>query len=760
MGTPPLGTSSAFSVFADVIRYSVVRYSWLLLLLVVSCHAGDSPQPVSAEYSNNEIDGETIRVTFDRPVLGEESTRRLTFSIDPPADWLYTVLAQEAEAVVLRLDRPISTLRVNGVHGRDPKSTALGVQVDNAPHAWIDLQYAPDYPVLQRVIWEDKKRSGRNLVVDEEDLLRLLFDRPVRLADGATNVEPEDFRLANETDRLDDFRSPSRFEPSGEPREIRIVLGSSPLLTIAGEPMATDDSQRPIPSAPSSLAVNGTSIFPVAKIVSTDGGWGAISTHYVDIEFDSDVPRPQPLVDTEFSTARQRIFHTVTPIFEERAVVVGGYDVQQRVALDEIVVFDPAALDRRASLELQDVRLPAPAYEHTATRLAGLDGELGTEDDLVVVIGGTSGDRQPPPRQLTVIHSRNANGSVEVKTLTDGRLAVPRRRHQSIATGPLELLVDGGESLSELESGYVGCAELFEFEITNGSVRVKNHLLFRTLPRAALSLTLLPPVDIGRTRPVRYVLAYGGLGYFSFDQNECRSEHIPPLKDKRVENLGEIFLDGPPADSFSTEEAAVLASPLLYNLDDPIESLELAYEGRPKALVRSAHAAFLLPAGDTPTRHPMVLIAGGTSRHPKGDGGPCYWEVRRIFEGDEATDAVLFHFNPLDPLQSTFEVVRHPSLAVERTRFGAIHVRGLGVIFTGGGEQVRTETPSRLLHSADIFLTANQTWRPLAIALTSARAGHVAFVPRRGVPTIYLIGGHPSDEDKTPFHPVQAIPLR
>jgi len=115
-------------------------------------------------------------------------------------------------------------------------------------------------------------------VVDKGDWIRLIFDREVRIDIGSRPPSsgtdagrpgcpvrvPEDILLSSTDDWLDDGNVPAVFEEGSSPKEVRIVLGSSPHLTIAGRHRPARDRLSSVPLVSSGLSVNGTSVQPMS----------------------------------------------------------------------------------------------------------------------------------------------------------------------------------------------------------------------------------------------------------------------------------------------------------------------------------------------------------------------------------------------------------------------------------------------------------------------------------------------------------------
>ena len=746
-------------------RAAQLAFTAAVTVALVGCGGASRPTVVSAEHVT-VWDGQTrvgaeVRLIFDQ-VLPERfaANEALRVVVDPPLDkWAYEVVSQAGRELLLSLPTTAPDLSVEGVHGKDPGASGLGVQRAVEDVSWVDIRHGRSHPILVRTIWEDSSPRSGNLIVDQGDRLRLVFDRPVRLVDDRAILRPRDLILSKRGDRLDDGRRRSRLLSGKSSNEISVLLGSQPAFRVAGRPNSAASEDE---DAPSTLALNGTQIFPLRSISDTSGRWGAVSTHEVDIEFTEDFPQPFALSAARFPQGRQRTSHSVTPIARNRALIVGGQTVDDGESTGEILLFDPLQpelLESPSSIVARP--LPTPVIEHSATLLAGPDGLPDTSDDLVVVVGGRPSRRKDSLGTITVIRPN----SEQVKMTADAlatNLRVPRHGHSAVAVGPLQLLVDGGKTQTTRQSGFVGCAELIEFSIDDDqSVSVSAHTVFRTRPRREHSLTVLPPTADENSE---YVLAYGGYGLYE-------GQRVGP--GSREGQLGELIAGEPDDDVFFTgdERATVLVSPELYNLGNLTASIDLKYRSRGNQglleirdrkllpLLRWGHAAVLVETTRSSVQA-TVAIAGGKLVHPfnPAPGNLLDWEVtdlsawdvtdldedykvRVIPQGDEATNAIFFHFDRLDPHQSYLRIERDAQPGRNQpatlSEYPAVDVAGLGLLFLGGTEERR---------AISVFSTFKRSWSALAVSLTTTRVGHQAYVARPGgVPTLYVIGGRSVD---------------
>jgi hypothetical protein len=738
----------------------------LLLAAAAGCGDGGRPRPIAAEFLDETPDGvagagETIRIALDRPLAAGWTASELKVRAAPAGEWTPAARrGADGRSIEVEIAGGSPGFRLEGVHGRDPGATGLGIDLGDGTEVWLDLGPARSLPVLQDAVWEDASPPGGNLVVDRGDWIRLLFDRPVEIGfrePGGNRVRtPQDIILSKTSDRLGQARA--TFEKGEDAREVRIVLGSRPTLTIAGVLGAGGTIERYRTTAPSGLAVNGTEILPMSKIAALGGGPGSISDREIDIRHADGFPQPRAREGESFPSPGNRFFHSVTPMAGGRAIVAGGESTDGRQALDQVLVYDPFHAPGDAAFQVAG-KLPHPSHSHTATLLAGPDEAYGTADDVVLIAGGSDGARSLG--ELTVLRPI-AGGGIVVEPLEDG-LRVPRSDHAAAALSGTRVIIDGGRSRGVgLPPGLVGCAEVLAISFDAGKARVAEHSVFRTIARSGHTLTFLPPAGGVAAR----VLAYGGFG-------RDRRRFVDPLP------FGQR-IDGVPGDDvfWPQDERTVLVSPVLIDVRNPEASItEIGY-GFSLPLLRWGHQAFLLDAGSGPEEAQLVLIAGGSLRHPiqNFDGGPDLWELPfrmrdvvpavlpELPQGHEAASAILFRHDPRDPSRSRLEVVPHPSpdpgQTSERLSFAAVPVPGLGVVILGG-EEPGGPREVRCLDGAEVFLAGEERLAELAVRLASGRARHQAYlVETETVRSIFLLGGTPGSGDKTRFSDVEEIPLR
>jgi hypothetical protein len=709
---------------------------------------------------------ESVLLRLDRPLPSEVSPESIRVRLDPPAECGTSVEATEDPQVLrVRILWGTPELSLAGVHGSDRGATGLIVELGVGGRQSVDLQAVDSLPVLQRVIWEDSGDPHGNLVVDGGDRLRLLFDRPVAL--DVTGEEdrrvrsPQDVILSKANDRLDDGKTPALWEAGETESEIGIVLGSRPVLTVAGTLEREATIERFEAAAPSGLALNGTRVLPCSRIRDARGGRGAISLQETDIEYSSNVPAPRARLEAEFPPPGNRIYHTLSPTLGGQALVVGGATADGvRRPLDQVLLLNPFSgpVSDRVTLELVSSRLPEPTYHHTATTLPGSDGWVGTSDDLLVIAGGTDGRRALGALSVVRI---GASGAFEVVALP-AELRVPRWEHAAVALPGNRLLIDGGRTQGrDFQTGLVGCGEVLTFDVEADPPAILAHSAFRSVPRMRHSMTLVAAPEDGPT----HVLVYGGYG-------RPRRRPVPPLP------LG-LRIDGVPASDvfFPTDEGAVLSWPVLLDPNAPDRSVWEIPCDFSFPLLRWGHVAVAVPSLDPDpgtsrklTGTGVVLLAGGTIGHyVRGlDRDANLWEMPLellpdLPQGHESANALLFRYNPDTPELSTLEVLQHPypdpARAAERIELAAVRVPEWGVLLTGG-ELPRSFGDVVPFATAEVLLEDPERLAEVSVRLVTARTRHqVHYVGVGGMRSVLLVGGMPSSDDATRFSAVEEIPL-
>ncbi len=774
----------------------VLLLSCALLACVPSgCSSGKGPRVLSAELiDGGGADGAVrpggrILITLDRPAADLHLDAVQVWSGPPRTRLLARVHAGPApnaiEVELLSTPPPLtSSGRFQGDGGPNG-ATGIGVDLGSggAGEQWVDLQERRPFPALVRAIWEDRPTAdapGGDLVVDQGDWIRLLFDRDVRLAvagkaeaaagGGAAPVEarvPADVLLASPDDRLDDGTVRSTFLEGPGPREVRIVLGSSPRLTIAGRhrgAAARSPRARAASLRSSEIALNGTVLQPLEKIVDRRGWPGAVSRRPVDIEYPPGYVFFEKQVEEPFPPPGHRMFHTVTPIAGGRAVIAGGRSWAGD-PLGQVLLFSPEASQ---PLTVQGHFL-GPRYLHTATLIPGKD----PLNDTVVIAGGT--DRNGSLAVLAAIRLDPISTEKLIVEPLDVSLRTGRTYHTATFIPPNLLLIDGGRhSAPSGGGGILRTAEILAFEWRQGKAVVRQRWEVPTLPRMRHTSTYLGRGADG----AHYVLHYGGFG-------------IPRELETRGDAAGAEAGGNATPPPLNPEEGLVLAAPELLRVrtheregaaahgEPQVERIPLDWRFRWEML-RYDHAAApvafdpLTVAGDSPRE---VLIAGGTLKPPNYDAAlpdrnhyepPGKADLQKhpedadryarkppFTEGSsESAAAVVFEFRPDAPEQSGFHIVESPT-GEQRVHASLVGLPFPGVLVLGGENP---QHPEEMLLTAEVYLAGEKRLAPLAVPLAAPRTRLGAYGTLEvGSFSVYAVGGLTTDEEKGGFADVERM---
>ncbi|MEM7263249.1 MAG: hypothetical protein AAF488_14760, partial [Planctomycetota bacterium] len=722
----------------------LLTLSALLAGLANSC--GDSSPATrieSAEFrddqnANGVIDeGETILLRLSEALPPSFDPSNIQISAVPDAGYSWFPLIRRGDSeleLVVTIENGDPQFRIAGVYPDDAEATGLVIDLGDQVEQSVDLQPFRRSPVLVRAEWVDSFPLDGDGAVNAGDRLRLYFDAPVRVSDDALNspVGGQVILSKDSLDQLGDELRPARFvDPldSDAQNIVEIELGHGPVLTIPGQlPAETKGIDRSSFSAPSGIALGGTSLSPLSSIVSRYGSVGAASLGEIDIDFPDEYA--QPIAHSGAVDVGRHHF-TLTQFAEVYTVIVGGRDADRNV-LDDVTILRPQAGSLTSARPVHR-SLGRPSTDHTATRLAG-PGEWGIFDEYVVLTGGFDGANISD--RISVVRLPPASDFV-VETL-EAKLVVPRRRHVAVAVGPNTLLIDGGETRdSDGTRALVGCAELIEFarvttdDGASTKLVVSKHQTFHSVPRSDHTLSLLPGAD-----RARWVLMYGGFG----------AAGTPRL--------------GKPCDAnpalLSYNAGRVLTAPILWSLDRPETSIALDMSFDVRAF-RRLHNAVTLTPENGPTQ---VLLVGGVTKNPifgfryRGRNAPNVsfdrWEQLWAVSDEDArtsnarpkaesaASAILFTFRHDNPAASEVKIVPHPypRLSPGRTNATATFVSDIGVLISGG------TTASSEVDTIELYNPAEGRLALFALRLKRPRAGHRALlVTNDGETSLFLVGG-------------------
>lgn len=678
----------------------------LALTIFVSCNS-NTVQVTSVEILEKGEAGNSnvmLVVTLDRKVPREELARsRIQLRSSPPAELNATVELPGQKTLKSFLVRIEATnLRPHGIFDVNSRETSgpTGIGLDlglGQGEVWLDLLSRRKHPVLLRAIWDD---TNANFVIDQNDHLRLLFNRDVMLTHEQKSVRvPEHFHLTAAEDRLSDGTVPAKLRSGDSPNEVRLILGSGPRLIPADtrrvRPGADGGFETPdSPLEPSGMAIHGTSHHPMGEIVDARNGLGAVSTREVSIELPEGHPEFRTLPGGfPHSVSRENL--SATTIFGHQVLICGG--MTEGRARNDVFLVDPLApenpVHQRASLKYA-------RYLHSATALPGADGEPGTLDDFLVIAGGTDGRGGIAEIEIVRLDfDKDLALSVESP---EWALKWPRSYHCATALSGNRLLLTGGLTFSKRRPQIVATAELLTFEFKEDGSITATGLPLPAVPRKEHTATRLSTTDPN----FDHILVFGGRG-------------VPRARFEELENWEHIH-------TYEVGEARVLAQPVLLKIatQTGLEVHPLRSEPVPSFdQVRYGHTALALePESDGRQR---VLISGGSLDMPHDPATPSayLWAVYdptrlRPRFGDTASSLVI-RFDP--EVDTTAEVRVLPFASAEtRLHHGQISIPGLGALVLGGDSVVDKE--SIQLATTELFLLETESMVPFSVALNGGRS--------------------------------------
>lgn len=679
---------------------------WVVLSLCLACFCPvlggcdpgeDGARLIAACFSDENWDGqaqagETILLTFSAPVQLVEDAVPAGIRLHPAESNLLGSYHVEAgpRKTQLRIVLGVGSneFTARGTFG-EGEATGVSIDFDRVPirdernrrlraaSAVVDLALSiPPPSQLVSTAWID---VDQDRAVTAGDEVELRFDRPVRLSDSVKRngfQVPDDLlRLPVRSDRLDDGELLSELRENLDPNTIRIVLGSRPRLTVQGN---FDPRLVNKPEAPSGLAVQGTRIRPHPGIQDRFG-LGVSSRDSMDI----DLFEPcDPFVElTPFrGDSLQLDLHTLTALPDGRALLVGG---QLSSNPSDGLPSSECWLYQGDGSWAGPFPLTHARFGHTATYFPGFDGEAGTRDDYVLIVGGYDGYKAL--RGIEVVFP-NAPGGVAAFPVYGGyelHLS-PRFFHTSHASSNSSAVLAGGllskqdfnlrvEEI-DLQVEWPDSAEDPRITATTQKLGVLQHA------RVNHDTCLM------RFEGEDFLFAFGGWGAPNSGEQD------------RVSAAAGF--------SFSGEQIPI-DRPELFSLHDG-RSVELRSD----------------PAPPSPRlRHKIVPIA------PDG----TEW---LLVGGTETRDAHRFTID-FDTSPPTVKWVSAGSLVVERHSVGTITLRNGGVLVIGGVEG------GAVTDRVELFDPTQNDFAPLCANLISARQG--ARIAPVGDDRWIIVGGNESD---------------
>lgn len=473
----------------------------LLLLALLGCRPAptDAPQLLRARFLDETPDGaprpgESILLIFDRPLrLAAPVDQGLRLTGDGSAGSYTIQPGPDARSLRVILGVGGISIESRGLHGavESPEATGVFLIFDEiagledtagAPlrgrSATVDLEPAPAEPAfLLGARWIDRDESS---TVNQDDALVLRWSRPVepsiQVKSRRSRIPPGFLLLPNEGDRLDDGVVPTRVEAAVAPSlETTLVLGSNPRLTIEG---IYDPRGSRFTGSPSGLAVRGTAVRPHLALLD-EGRIGVASEEVIDIDGTCSAFRPHL---GSFPRAAELSGHTATPLEDGRIVIIGGWrdpasgSANRREMTDEIWVYDPVHEEFDGPWRLKEARAG-----HTATYLPGPDGMFDSPDDLILVLGGTSGVQARTEAEVILTHRISAEGArpgglsgydLEVSILPVDTPLTPRFEHTAHRLpGRSAVVVVGGRATNGTLNSIVEWVELAPGAASLGRVR-------------------------------------------------------------------------------------------------------------------------------------------------------------------------------------------------------------------------------------------------------------------------------------------------
>lgn len=557
------------------------------------CRPTDSWQVVDARLETNESPEPDFQgiltITFDRPFeLLQPSSVGVSFTHPEVTEGVYRIengkrnhewqifLLSGFSALLPRGEKP------------DGSRTHLEIYLDQLPID-VDLKNlrkqssgpvaitpSPVMPAqLLGARWVDSDGSS---TVNQEDLLILEWDRRVSTGDdqhlpGEAFLGPSDLiRLPVNGDRLGSPEVPARWIASDPALESSLILGSSPILTIDG---VSDPSRFKYEGSSSGIGLEATSILPSEKL-KTSRGAGVSAPWVVDLTGDcdpwkvSDLPSELPALEGS----------SLTALPGGRFLLAGGRVLGS--GRNSRVVSKAWIIDPRGN-HLGPISMNHPRKGHTASTLAGDDGILGTEDDLIVLFGGWDGTRV---RNDAEVFFQNSSEPRFVPVSVTGTLT-PRFEHNAhVMVADHEIIFVGGRLEGEL----------------NGIIEI-------------LSLKNYSESESNRVDGQAYQL--GELAY-------PRHQHASVLFEDSENPLLFVYGGyggslGAPYVKFTAEFCRVLASPEAFRIRNSTRSLRRLKMNQDSTLPGPRRGLEMVAGLDSGMAENTALLIAGTRKEPTPD---------------------------------------------------------------------------------------------------------------------------------------------
>lgn len=563
-----------------------------ILCLIVGCQPTSRPDLISARiegpFDNGVGNGDRIILVLDSPVTLNGNPR--TGLVFTPAGGVsnrdYVIKAGSTRNVLLvDIESGFDDLVVNGTSSSGPSTSisldlgSLGLTNDDGTLLSgligpVDLEPPPPDPALLiDARWIDSDQSS---TVNQEDLLLLRWDQPVQLSDRLRarklEISKSLVRLTVEGDRLGSASSPAHFLDGPPSRETRILLGSTPQLTVDG---VHDPGRSRFEGSPSGIAIGATTILPTDTLVTMQGA-GVASPNVIDIEGDCDpwqaLPLPAGIPALEG--------HTLTHLPSGQVLVAGGR--LSRPGGRYRVVSDAWILDPQGD-HLGPIPMHAPRRGHTATLLPGEDGILDTEDDFVLLMGGRDGSHARNDSEVFLL-SAITKEFIPVETESE---PTPRFEHTSHQIGDGNSLILVGGRLDDRLNGVIEHLEVHVTKTDEGfeAVATTSPLGQLRFPRHQHASVLFQDSE----QPL--LLIYGGYG------GSLGTPHVP----------------------LTAENCRILAAPEAFRIRTRSGDARQLLFASGADLPGPRRGLHLFPLDDPTGQGNRALLVGGTRREATTD---------------------------------------------------------------------------------------------------------------------------------------------